>query len=275
MPAGEIRMLIDTHCHLTHQDLAPQLDNVLARAREAGVHRVITVAEDVDDARASLDLMRGRSQVFLIAGIHPHKAAKATADDLRALRDLHRGQWSGQDPLDRVLAVGETGLDFYYDFATPEQQEALFRSQVELARETGRPVVIHARQAEERVCDILADYPGLADRVVFHCFSGGPELARRVLDTGSLLSFTGVVTFKNAGAIRDSARLAPVDRILIETDAPFLTPEPVRKIRPCEPAFVAHTARFLAELRREPFDVLAAATTANAERFFRCPGDKP
>jgi TatD DNase family protein len=118
----------------------------------------------------------------------------------------------------------------------------------------------------------MTDYPTLAGRTVFHCFSGGPELARRVLDMGFLLSFTGVVTFKNAGAIRESARLAPVDRILVETDAPFLTPEPVRKIRPCEPAFVAHTARFLAGLRAEAFAALAATTTANANRFFNLPG---
>ena len=264
-------MLIDTHCHLTHQDLAPQIDDVLQRAREFDVRRVVTVAEDIGDARAALELMRGRTQVFLIAGIHPHHAAKATVDDLSALADLHHGRWNEPDGLDRVVAVGETGLDFHYDFATPERQETLFRSQLELAQESGRPVVIHARQAEERVCDILADYPALAGRAVFHCFSGGPELARRVLDMGFLLSFTGVVTFKNASAIRDSARLAPADRILVETDAPFLSPEPVRKIRPCEPAFVAHTARFIAELRAESFEALAATTTANANRFFDLP----
>ncbi len=264
-------MLIDTHCHLTYEGLAPQIDDVLQRAREADVRRVITVAEDVSDARASLKLMNGRPQVFLIAGIHPHKAAKVTADDLSAMTDLHHGRWNQEDRRDRVVAVGEIGLDFHYDFATPDQQEAVFRSQLELARETNRPVVIHARQAEERVCDILAEYPPLSARAVFHCFSGGPELARRVLDTGALLSFTGVVTFKNAGAIRDSARLAPADRILVETDAPFLSPEPIRKMHPCEPAFVVHTARFLADLRQESFEAFAAATTANAERFFKLP----
>jgi len=264
-------MLIDTHCHLTYEGLAPQIDDVLQRARAAGVRRIITVAEDVGDARASLKLMNGRPQVFLIAGIHPHKAAKVTADDVSALTDLHHARWSQDDPLDRVVAVGEIGLDFHYDFATPDQQEAVFRSQLELARETSRPVVIHARQAEERVCDILTEYPPLSERAVFHCFSGGPELARRVLDTGALLSFTGVVTFKNAGPVRDSARLAPADRILVETDAPFLSPEPIRKMHPCEPAFVVHTARLLADLRQESFEAFAATTTANAERFFKLP----
>ncbi len=268
-------MLVDTHCHLTFNDLATQVDAVLDRAREAGVRRMVTVSTTVAEARASLELMESRPQVFLAAGIHPHEAAKTTPDDLAALADLHRGGWSDRVATERLVAVGETGLDFHYDFATPEQQEAVFHHHIELARETGRPLVIHARQAEQRVCDILADYPELAGRVVFHCFSGGPELARRVLDLGFLLSFTGVVTFKNADALRESARLAPADRILVETDAPFLTPEPVRKVRPCEPAFVLHTARFLAELREEPFEVLAAATTANAERFFKLPGEQP
>lgn len=267
-------MLVDAHCHLTFDELASQVDDVLARACEAGVRRMVTVSTTVSDARAALGLIEPYPQVFLAAGIHPHEAAKTTPDELAALADLHRGDWNDRAAAERLVAVGETGLDFHYDFATPEQQEAVFRRHIELACEVGRPLVIHARQAEQRVCDILAEYPELAGRVVFHCFSGGPELARRALDLGFLLSFTGVITFKNAGDLRESARLAPADRILVETDAPFLAPEPVRKMRQCEPAFVVHTARFLAELRAEPFDVLAAATTANAERFFNLPGEQ-
>jgi TatD DNase family protein len=266
-------MLIDTHCHLTFDDLLPQVDAVLQRARQAGVSRLITVGTTLAEARDALMLVESHSQVFLAAGIHPHEAARVTPADLNALADLHRGRWRGDAVTERLVAVGETGLNFHYELATPQQQEKLFRFQLELADEVDRPVVVHARRAEEQVCDILTDYPRLAGRVVFHCFSGGPELARRVLDTGSWLSFTGVVTFKNADAICDSARLAPADRILLETDAPFLTPEPIRQIRPCEPAFVAHTARFLAELRGEPFEAFAATTTANAERFFNLPED--
>ncbi|HMQ17107.1 MAG TPA: TatD family hydrolase, partial [Phycisphaerae bacterium] len=137
-----------------------------------------------------------------------------------------------------------------------------------LAAETGRPVVIHAREAELRVCDILDEYPALAGRAVFHCFSKGPDVARRIFDAGNWLSFTGVLTFRNALEVQESARTAPADRIMIETDAPYLSPEPVRKVRPCEPAFVAHTARALAALRGEPPETLAARTTQNAERFF-------
>ncbi|MFQ5805580.1 MAG: TatD family hydrolase [Phycisphaerae bacterium] len=264
-------MLVDTHCHLTLDDLSPQVNALLDRAREAGVQRVITVATTPADARAALALMETHPQVFLAAGIHPHEAVKATPDDLNALADLHRGRWNAGEAAKHLVAVGETGLDFHYGFAAPEQQETLFRFQLELARETDRPVVIHARQAEEQVCDILADYPALAGRIVFHCFSGGPELARRILEMGSWLSFTGVVTFKNADTICAAARQVPNDRIMVETDAPFLSPEPVRKRRPCEPAFVVHTARHLADLREESFDAFAATTTRNAERFFKLP----
>lgn len=264
-------MLIDTHCHLTHEDLAAQIGDVLARAAAADVTRMITVATTPADARAAIALARAHPQVHVAAGIHPHEAARVSADDLAALAALHRGQWPDV-PAGRPVAVGETGLDFHYDFAPRDVQERVFRFQLELACETGRPVIIHARKAEERVCEILADYPALAGRVVFHCFSCGVEVARRVLDGGWWLSFTGVVTFKNADAARAAAVFVPADRIMVETDAPYLSPEPVRKIRVCEPAFVEHTARRLAELRGVSFEEFAAQTTANAERFFGlCP----
>jgi TatD DNase family protein len=258
-------MLIDTHCHLTYPELAPQIDAVLRRAADAGVQQFITVATSPADARSAIALMADRPQILLAAGVHPHEAGRVTEAEQRALRDLHHDARAADG---RLVAVGETGLDFHYDFATPERQEQVFRLQIELALEVGRPIIIHARESEPRVCDILSEYDGLADRVVFHCFSGGAELARRALDLGFWLSFTGVVTFRNADSIREAARLAPRERIMVETDAPYLSPEPVRKMRPCEPAFVAHTARFLAELRGERFEDFAAATTANAERFF-------
>ena len=266
-------MLIDTHCHLTFEDLAPQTDAVLARAAEAGVTRMLTVATDVADARASVRLMKDHPNVFLIAGIHPHEAARTTDEQLAAMRDLHHGRWNDEIDPRRIVAVGEIGLDFHYDFATPEQQNRLFRNMLDLSQEVRRPVVIHARRAETNVCDILDEYPALAGRVVFHCFSGDRAMARRILDKGNYLSFTGVVTFKNAAEMREVARLAPADRILVETDAPFLTPEPIRKIRPCEPAHVVHTARFIADLRNESFERFAETTTRNAESFFELPGE--
>jgi TatD DNase family protein len=262
-------VLIDTHCHLTSEELSRDLAGVLERARAAGVRRVITIATDPTDARRAIELATAHAEVSFAAGIHPHQAARVTTDDLAALGDLHHGNWNRAAGAPEPLAVGETGLDFHYDFALRERQEEVFRFQLELASEMGRPVILHARRAEERVCEILSEFPALSGRAVFHCFSGGVELARRVLDGGWWVSFTGVVTFRGAGSVRAAARFVPAERFMVETDAPYLSPEPVRKVRPCEPAFVAHTARFLAELRGVSFEELAEQTTRNAERFFR------
>jgi len=264
-------MLIDTHCHLTSAGLVEQAPDVLARARAAGVQRMILVAVDARDALAALRLMTGRTELFLVAGIHPHEAAKGDAVALDTLKELLRGDGLTSDLKARIVGVGETGLDLHYQFAPPERQEEVFRAQLGVAEELSLPVVIHARESEARVCDILDGHPRLAGRVLWHCFSGDTTLARRILDQGGHCSFTGVVTFKNADTIRESARYMPRDRIMVETDAPYLSPEPVRKIRPNEPALLVHTARFLADLRDESFDDFAATTTANAVRFFHLP----
>jgi TatD DNase family protein len=257
-------MLIDTHCHLTMSGLVEQVDDVLARARAAGVMRAVVVAVNPADARAALDLLASHPNLFLVAGVHPHEAGKCDAraiDELRALRS-------------RIVGVGETGLDLHYNFAPPQRQEEAFELQLALAEELELPVVIHARESEARVCEILGQHPRLAGRVVWHCYSGDTAMTRRVLDLGGYCSFTGVVTFKNADTIRASARLVPRDRIMVETDAPYLSPEPMRKIRPNEPALLVHTARFLADLRGETLAEFAAATTANAVRFFGLPEDE-
>ncbi len=264
-------MLIDTHCHLTSAGLVEQAADVLARARAAGVDRMILVAVDVHDARAALQLICSDPDLFLVAGIHPHEAGKCDAAALDALQKLVRGDGLPSALKARMVGVGETGLDLHYDFAPPQRQEEVFRTHLALAEELGLPVVIHARESEARVCTILDEHPHLAGRVLWHCFSGDTTLARRILDQGGHCSFTGVVTFKNANTIRDAARYVPRDRIMVETDAPYLSPEPMRKIRPNEPALLVHTARFLADLRGERFDDFAAATTANAVRFFHLP----
>jgi TatD DNase family protein len=239
------------------------------------VTRVILVAVNPTDARAALRLLEGRAGLFLVAGVHPHEAGQSDPQTIDALRALLRGD-PGVPGLtaglkSRIVGVGETGLDLHYNFAPPQRQEEVFQAHLALAEELGLPVVIHARQSESRVCDILAQHPRLAGRVVWHCYSADTAVTRRVLDLGGHCSFTGVVTFKNAETIRASARLVPRDRIMVETDAPYLSPEPVRKIRPNEPALLVHTARFLADLRGETFAEFAAATTANAVRFFGLP----
>jgi len=264
-------MLIDTHCHLTSTGLVERVDEVLTAARDAGVGRMVMVTEDPDDGRVGAGLLEGRPELFLVTGIHPHRAGQCTPERLEAMASLLRGEGLREDVRDRIVGVGETGVDLYYDFAPQEQQEEVLRAHLALAVSLNRPVVIHARQAEVRVCEILAEFPALAGRVVFHCYSGDKAATRRVLDLGCYCSFTGVVTFKHAGTIRESARFVPIDRIMVETDAPFLSPEPVRATKPNEPALVVHTARFLADMRGEDIEAFAAATTANAIRFFGLP----
>ncbi|RMF84749.1 MAG: TatD family deoxyribonuclease [Planctomycetota bacterium] len=261
-------MLVDTHCHLTYPALFERIDAVVSRAHAAGVERMITVATDPLDARAALPLLERHPSLYLAAGIHPHEAAKVGDDELQALAALHRGRWSSGPAAGRLVALGEIGLDFHYDFAPRDVQERIFREQLSLAIEVGRPVIIHARESESRVCAILAEYREICERTVFHCFSGGPELAKQVLDLGCWLSFTGVATFRNAGEIRAAAAAAPADRIMVETDAPYLSPEPHRKVRPNEPALVVHTARRIADERGTTYEAFAAQTTHNAERFF-------
>lgn len=264
-------MLVDTHCHLTSPGLVEQADAVLGRAQAAGVRRVVVVAVNPADAQAGLALLSGRPELFLVAGIHPHEAGECTAEQLDALAAVLRGVGLPHELRTRIVGVGETGLDWHYDFAPQPAQEQVFLAHLALAGELDLPVVIHARRSETRVCEVLAQFPQLAGRVVFHCFSADSTIARQVLDAGNYCSFTGVATFKNSAAIHESARLVPSDRIMLETDAPYLSPEPVRKVRPNEPALLVHTARFLADLRGEDFDHFAAVTTANAVRFFGLP----
>lgn len=260
-------MLIDTHCHLTYPELAARGAALLDDAAAAGVERCITVATDADDAQRACALASRDPRVYLAAGIHPHQAGAADNAALATLEALHDDP-AGRGIAGKLVAVGETGLDFHYDFAPRDRQYAAFEAQLDLAERVGRPVIIHARSSESEVLEVLAGHPGLADRVVFHCFSGDAALAERVLTAGFWLSFTGVVTFRSADAIRSAARITPKDRIMIETDAPYLTPEPHRKVRPNEPRYAADTARFVAELRGVGYEEFAAQTTRNAERFF-------
>lgn len=268
-------MLIDTHCHLTSAPLSDQFDDVVARAHDAGVTRMITVATDPADARRAVPLLQRCERLFLAAGIHPHEAAKVDDSHLAELSELHRGCALPTECADRLAAVGETGLDYHYDFATPDQQRKIFRAQLELAVAVNRPVIVHAREAEDEVCEILAGFPALRDRVVFHCYSGPADTAQRIVDEGYWISFTGMLTFKNADEVREAARRVPFDRVMVETDAPYLSPEPMRKQRPCEPALVMHTARALAAVHGVTLEELAKQTTANAERFFGLPVEQP
>ena len=255
--------LIDTHCHLAHDRLRKQMQAVLARAQDAGVTQVICAAGNVDESKAALAVARREDGVFCTAGVHPHDARSAAAGYLGAVEDL------AADP--NTAAIGEIGLDYHYDYSPRDDQRRVFAEQLDLAGRLGKPVVIHTREALADTMAILAESGVDGRRVVFHSFTEGPEEARGVLDLGATISFSGIVTFRRADELRRAAQLVPDDRILIETDAPFLSPEPVRGMRTNEPANVAHVAGRLAELRGITLERFAELTTSNAERLFGLP----
>lgn len=260
-------MLIDSHCHLTFPELLERLPAVRQRARAAGVQCLVSIATEAADAETALAELRDCPEVALSLGVHPHAAGRA-AGDLTRLADWLRTPPSGWEQ--RLVALGETGLDYHYDFAPRAAQIDLFHAHLELAGELDLPVVIHAREAERDALALLREHPAVT-QAVFHCYTGSVADADTILDAGYWISVTGIVTFKNAGDVRAVAERIPADRLMLETDSPYLSPVPVRNQRPCEPAFVAHTARFLAELRGTSLEALAAQTTANARRFYALP----
>ncbi len=255
--------LIDTHCHLTSEAFAGAVDAVIDRAVAAGVRQMITVATDATDARAALALTKRRAELRMAAGIHPHETARAGPGDIEELRRI----WS--EPL--CVAVGEIGLDYHYDFSPRAVQRDLFARQLEAARETARPIIVHSREAHEDTVAILRQ-AGLVNRpVVFHCFTGTRAEADRISEYGWRISLSGVVTFRKSTELQAVAAACPADRLLLETDSPYLSPEPVRHLRPNEPACVAHIARFVATLRGVPAEELAAQASRNARAFFSLP----
>lgn len=255
--------LVDTHAHLTMPGLREDIPGVLHRAAQAGVTQVITVATDLADAQQVVVSAEAHEQVWAVVGIHPHEAGKVTADAAARLCEL------ATHP--KVVGLGEMGLDYYYDFSDRASQAAVFRMQLALAGDLDLPLVIHCREAIDDAIHLLHEHGFDGRPVVFHCFTGTAEEARRLADHGWHLSFTGIVTFRKSESLQAIARHYPADQLMVETDAPYLSPEPVRKQRPNEPAFVRHTAEFLARLRDEPLAGLAERTGQNARRFFRLP----
>jgi TatD DNase family protein len=258
--------LIDTHCHLTFEQLAGDIEAVIERSRAAGVIGWITVGTDAQHNRQAIELTKWFENMYAAIGIHPHDAKDVTAKTLAELKELARSK--------KVVAIGETGLDFHYDFSPRQDQRRVFEAQLEIARELNLPVIIHCREAFDEAIDILEQFEGLKGRlkgVVFHCFSGSAEQARIVLDHGFYISFTGVVTFKNAAKTREAAMAVPPDRLMLETDCPYMSPEPVRKQKINEPALMVHTASFLATLKEMDENDFARAVTATSKSFFGLP----
>ncbi len=250
--------LFDTHAHLHFPEFASDLEAVLERARAAGVRHMVTIGTDVETSRAAIRLAEQHPDVSAAVGIHPHDAAAAD-DDARA--EIERLARSSPE----VVAIGEAGLDFFRNLSPRDAQERVFRWQLELARRLGKPVLIHCRDAHAEVLGILAEAP--VPGGIMHCFSGDAAVARRVLDLGLVISLAGPVTYPNARALPEVARLVPADRLVVETDCPFLPPRGYRGQRN-EPAYVAITAARVAELRGEPIERFAAGSTATARRLF-------
>ncbi|HIJ54073.1 MAG TPA: TatD family hydrolase [Planctomycetes bacterium] len=255
--------LIDTHCHLTFEQLASDIDAVIERSIAAGVTSWITVGTDPDQNQKAIALAKKFDNMYAAIGIHPHDAKDVTDQALRQLNALAQNK--------KVVAIGETGLDFHYDHSPRDQQADVFAKHLQLAGELALPVIIHSREAFDETMKILEQAGPDLKKVVFHCFSGSPEQAKIVLDKGFYISFTGVVTFRNAEKTRQAAELVPLDRLMLETDCPYMSPEPMRKQRTNEPALMFHTAKFLADLKQIPFPDFAAAATATSKAFFKLP----
>lgn len=253
-------MLVDSHCHLNYEGLVDRQGDVLDNARAAGVQAFLNISTRQSEWEAIVATAERESDVWASIGIHPHEA------DQHA--DLGKGALLEAADHPRVIAIGETGLDYYYDKSDRAVQQALFRMHIEVSRETGLPLIIHTRDADDDTADILTDemekgaFPAL-----IHCFTASPEFGRKVLDLGLTISLSGIVTFKNARELQEFAKEIPSDRVLVETDSPFLAPVPHRG-KTCEPAFVRNTAEFVAELRGESIDELAETTTRNFYSLF-------
>jgi TatD DNase family protein len=251
--------LFDTHAHLHFPDFTDDLDAVLARARAAGLRGIVTIGTDRESNRATVAMAARHADVWASVGIHPHDAAEATEEDFAELERLARE--------DRVVGIGEMGLDYFRDLSPRDVQARVFRRQLDLARGVGKPAIIHCRDAHPETLAILEEARVGETGGVMHCFSADVPVARRCLDLGLMISLAGPVTYKNARALPEVARFVPEDRLVVETDCPYLTPTPHRGKRN-EPAYVALTAAHVAALRGADPEAFGESVTANAARLF-------
>jgi TatD DNase family protein len=252
--------VIDSHCHLDFPDFAEEIDDVVARARAAGVERMVTISTRVAKGAVYQALAERFEDVWFTIGTHPHQAAEEPETDIAAIRRFAQHA--------KCVGIGEAGLDYHYAYARQPVAEKVFRAHIGLARELDLPLVIHSREADADMARILSEEMGQGRfRALLHCFTSSRALAETGLELGLYLSFSGVLTFKNSADLRAIARDAPLDRVLVETDAPYLAPIPHRGRRN-EPAFVVETAKVLAETKGVSFEEIAAASRANTLRIF-------
>lgn len=253
-------MFIDSHCHLNYKGLVEDQQGVLERARAAGVETMLNISTRASEWDDVIGLAEREGDVWASVGIHPHEADVHADIETETLVERARHP--------RVVGIGESGLDFYYDHSDRDRQRESFRAHIAAARESGLPLIVHTRDAEEDTHAILAEEMGKgAYTGVIHCFTASADFAHKALGLGLYISISGIVTFKNAKDLQETAKALPLDKLLIETDSPFLAPVPHRG-KPCEPAYVADTARFLADLRGETVDQLSAATSVNFRTLF-------
>jgi TatD DNase family protein len=253
--------LVDSHCHLEYEGLAEDQPGVLARARQAGIQGFLNISTRQSEWERVVGTAEREDDVWASIGIHPHEADQHADLGEAALLE------AAEHP--KVVGIGETGLDYYYDKSDRQVQQALFRTHIAVSRRSGLPLIIHTRDADDDTVAILEDELGKgAFPALIHCFTASAAFGRRVLELGLTISLSGIVTFKNARELQEFAPTIPADRLLVETDSPFLAPVPHRG-RPCEPAYVADTARFVAELRGESVETLAENTTRNFFRLFQ------
>lgn len=252
-------MLIDSHCHLNYPGVVEDVAGVLARARSAGVGGFLGISTRRNEWDAVIAQADAEPDIWATVGIHPHEADHHPDTDTASLIDASQHA--------RVVGIGETGLDYYYDKSDRQRQQASFAAHIGAARATGLPLIVHTRDAEADTLALLAAPGAGVLRGVIHCFTASQAFADQALALGFYISISGIVTFRNARDLQATAATLPADRLLVETDSPFLSPVPMRG-KPCEPAYVAHTARFLADLRGEGHDELADATTANFFKLF-------
>jgi TatD DNase family protein len=259
-PATAERPLVDSHCHLDYLERDGEIGPVVARALDAGVGTMVTICTKLSEFDRIEAIARRFARVYCSVGVHPHEAGKEGQETPERLIELAAH--------DKVVGIGETGLDYYYEHSPREAQQVSFRSHIAAARETGLPLIVHARDADDDTVAVLQDeYAKGAFPGVIHCFTAGPELARAALEIGFYISLAGIVTFKSAESLRDTVREVPLDRLLVETDAPYLAPVPHRG-KGNQPAYVRHVAELLAEIRGESFESLARQTTENFNRLF-------
>jgi TatD DNase family protein len=254
-------MLIDSHAHIQGKEYAGETEAIIARARDAGVETIIAVggAGDMSSNTEALALAHSFPNVFATVGMHPHDAKDVGAEELAKLEELTADE--------KVIAVGETGLDYYYNHSPHDVQCRVFAQFIRMARETQLPIIVHERDAANQAADLLRDEGQGELRGVIHCFTGNQEAARDYLNLGFYLSFTGIITFKNAHALREVVRQVPLERMLVETDSPYLTPVPHRGKRN-EPAFVRFVAETIAQIKRVTPEEVARVTTQNVRDLF-------